>query len=59
MPLIRNSFAGRDGELAELERLVREAAVVTLVGPGGVGKTRLALEFVQTVLGRWPDGAAT
>jgi hypothetical protein len=28
-PLIRNSFAGRDGELAELDRLAGEAAVVT------------------------------
>jgi predicted ATPase/DNA-binding SARP family transcriptional activator len=40
-----NSFVGRDDELARLVELVGEGRLVTLVGPGGVGKTRLAREL--------------
>jgi predicted ATPase/DNA-binding SARP family transcriptional activator len=39
------SFVGRGAELAKLAQLVGEGRVVTLVGPGGVGKTRLAREL--------------
>jgi len=39
------SFVGRDRELAELETLFGSARLITLTGPGGSGKTRLALEF--------------
>jgi predicted ATPase/DNA-binding winged helix-turn-helix (wHTH) protein len=42
-----DSFFGRAGELAELSELLERARVVTIVGPGGVGKTRLALEVVS------------
>ena len=38
---------GRDAELVEVSRLVAEHRLVTLVGPGGVGKTRLALEVAR------------
>lgn len=44
LPRLRTSFVGRDTELAELRTLLTRSALVTLVGPGGVGKTRLALE---------------
>jgi predicted ATPase/DNA-binding SARP family transcriptional activator len=44
LPRLRTSFIGRDTELAELRDLLTRTALVTLVGPGGVGKTRLALE---------------
>ncbi|MFN2590351.1 MAG: adenylate/guanylate cyclase domain-containing protein [Actinomycetota bacterium] len=44
LPVQLNSFIGRDRELAELESLLDEARLVSLVGPGGTGKTRLALE---------------
>jgi predicted ATPase/DNA-binding CsgD family transcriptional regulator/Flp pilus assembly protein TadD len=46
LPLPVDSFVGRDGELSELARLLRRSRLVTLVGPGGAGKTRLALEFL-------------
>jgi predicted ATPase/DNA-binding SARP family transcriptional activator len=41
----RSSLVGRDDELRGLGDLVRSASLVTLVGPGGVGKTRLATEI--------------
>ncbi|HEY8471022.1 MAG TPA: BTAD domain-containing putative transcriptional regulator [Natronosporangium sp.] len=41
----RSRFVGRDGELARLAAAVGEGRLVTLVGPGGVGKTRLAREL--------------
>ncbi|MEO6469092.1 MAG: BTAD domain-containing putative transcriptional regulator, partial [Acidimicrobiia bacterium] len=41
------TLVGRDAERAELTHLVTEARLVTLVGPGGVGKTRLALEVAR------------
>jgi predicted ATPase/DNA-binding CsgD family transcriptional regulator len=56
LPLARTSFVGRAGEVADLERLLAEAAVVTLVGVGGVGKTRLALEVARRVVDRFPGG---
>jgi predicted ATPase/DNA-binding SARP family transcriptional activator len=40
-----SSFVGREGELARLARLASGGRLVTLVGPGGVGKTRLAREL--------------
>lgn len=43
--LPRNAFVGRDAELAALADLLETHRWVTVVGPGGVGKTRLALEF--------------
>lgn len=54
-PIVNPSF-GREDDLTRLERLLTdpEARLVTLVGPGGVGKTRLALE----VAGRLRDGEA-
>jgi predicted ATPase/class 3 adenylate cyclase len=57
LPLQTTSFVGRDGELAELVELVPEERVVTLVGPGGVGKTRLSLQVAAEVLHRFADGA--
>ncbi len=45
--LPRNAFVGRDAELSALSSLLDEHRWVTVVGPGGVGKTRLALEFAS------------
>src|SRR5262245_51753637 len=56
LPLLRDSLVGRSDELRELERLVAEAAVVTLIGTGGVGKTRLALEFAHRAREAFPGG---
>lgn len=44
IPLPPNSLVGRVDELKMIEKLLEAARLVTLVGPGGVGKTRLALE---------------
>lgn len=44
LPIPLTTFLGRGTEIAQVERLLRTTRLVTLVGPGGVGKTRLALE---------------
>jgi predicted ATPase/DNA-binding SARP family transcriptional activator len=59
LPAPANETIGREGELAEIGELLVDPDVrlVTLVGPGGVGKTRLALEAARAVAGRFPAGA--
>jgi non-specific serine/threonine protein kinase len=52
------SFIGRVNELAELERLFESARLVTITGPGGSGKTRLALELAQRMGPRLRDDPA-
>jgi predicted ATPase len=52
LPRILTSFHGRDADLAELEALIASRRLVTLLGPGGVGKTRLALEAAHRQLDR-------
>ncbi|MGP4019909.1 ATP-binding protein [Saccharopolyspora sp. 5N708] len=49
LPADSTSFIGRRRELAELKRLLSEHRLVTLTGPGGVGKTRLALRVAADV----------
>ena len=56
LPLSRTSFIGRGTEVAELAALVCATPLVTVTGPGGVGKTRLALEVGRTVLPSFPGG---
>ncbi|MGH3910717.1 MAG: ATP-binding protein, partial [Pseudonocardiaceae bacterium] len=51
------SLVGREQELAALIALVPDARVVTIVGPGGVGKTRLAIEAANALAGRFGQGA--
>lgn len=48
-PQYRTSFFGRESELARLSELARERMVVTVTGPGGVGKTRLAVEWLSRI----------
>ncbi|MCW8380761.1 ATP-binding protein [Streptomyces justiciae] len=50
------SFVGRAAELAQLTQLFRQARLVTLVGPGGVGKTRLALRAAAQAAPKLADG---
>ena len=47
LPVAQTSFVGRARELAELARLIRQSRLVTLIGPGGAGKTRLAAEVLS------------
>jgi predicted ATPase len=51
------SFVGRDGEVAQVAGLLDEYRLVTVTGPGGIGKTRLASEVARLVAGRFADGA--
>lgn len=44
LPQVASAFFGRDAEVAELAAALREAGLVTVAGPGGVGKSRLALQ---------------
>ncbi len=56
LPVQLSSFVGRARELAELEKRFETGRLVTLTGPGGSGKTRLALELADTVRHRLRDG---
>jgi predicted ATPase/class 3 adenylate cyclase len=57
LPRQSSSFIGRSHDLAEVENLLRANALVTVVGTGGVGKTRLALAAAAELLGDTPEGA--
>jgi predicted ATPase/DNA-binding CsgD family transcriptional regulator len=52
LPVALTSFVGRERELAELDAVLAQARLVTLTGPGGGGKTRLALELAAARLER-------
>lgn len=57
LPLEQTSFIGRESELAEIRRLLAATNLITLTGPGGVGKSRLALHAAHSVARKFPDGA--
>lgn len=50
------SFVGRADEIEKVSELLAEYRLVTVTGPGGVGKTRLADEVIRSVVGRFADG---
>jgi predicted ATPase len=50
------SFVGRAGAVDEVAGLLGKCRLVTVTGPGGVGKTRLAGEVARRVAGRFADG---
>jgi len=50
LPAEPNSFIGRERDLAELARLLGEVRALTLSGPGGIGKTRLAVRLAHDVI---------
>ncbi len=56
LPAEPNSFIGRERDLAELARLLGEVRALTLSGPGGIGKTRLAVRLAREVLSGGSDG---
>ncbi|HEU5032944.1 MAG TPA: BTAD domain-containing putative transcriptional regulator [Spirillospora sp.] len=56
LPAQLTSFVGREEESRRLGKLLRETRLVTLTGPGGAGKTRLAGETAAAFLDDMPDG---
>ncbi|WP_344536315.1 ATP-binding protein [Streptomyces levis] len=56
LPVETTSFVDRRGELTEGRELLARARLVTLTGPGGVGKTRLAARLAARVQRAFPDG---
>ena len=57
LPAPVTSFVGRDAELTTLEGLLAATRLLTLTGPGGTGKTRLAVELARRDSARHEDGA--
>ena len=56
LPQEVTSFVGRERELAEVKELLAKTRLVTLLGVGGLGKTRLSLHAALDVLDEYPDG---
>jgi predicted ATPase/Tfp pilus assembly protein PilF len=56
LPVQLSSLVGRNNAVAELRRLIPRARLLTLTGPGGIGKTRLALALAEAVLPDYADG---
>jgi predicted ATPase/class 3 adenylate cyclase len=56
LPTELTSFVGREREMKEIKDLLQSSRLVTLSGPGGSGKTRLALRVAADLLDRFPDG---
>ena len=57
LPANLSSFIGRERELDELIQVTHESRLLTLVGPGGIGKTRLAIELARSLEPAFPEGA--
>ena len=51
------SFIGREREIEQASRILEQSSLLTLTGPGGVGKTRVGLRLARTLLGGFEDGA--
>jgi predicted ATPase len=56
LPRPPSSLVGRDEDVAQIASAIEDARLVTLTGPGGVGKTRLALEVARSLAARFADG---
>ncbi len=56
LPIPQTSFVGRTGELEQVKELLGKTRVLTLLGTGGTGKTRLAIEVGRELLDDYPDG---
>ena len=57
LPFQLTSFIGREKELADVKRLLTNTHLLTLIGPGGTGKTRLSLQAATDLLETFPHGA--
>lgn len=56
LPRQLTSFIGREEELEEIKRLLTQTSLLTMIGSGGCGKTRLALQAAADLLDDYPDG---
>ncbi|HZB93087.1 MAG TPA: winged helix-turn-helix domain-containing protein [Stellaceae bacterium] len=56
LPASVSAFIGRERERQEVTELIRQHRMVTLIGSGGIGKTRLAVEVARGLLPEFPDG---
>jgi len=56
LPGNASSFVGREKESSDLASLMKSHRLVTLVGPGGTGKTRLAQHIAESCIESFPDG---
>ena len=56
LPVDRTSFIGRTAEVRALARSIRSGPLVTVTGPGGIGKSRLAVAAARSLLDEYPDG---
>lgn len=56
LPVQLTSFIGREKEVAEVKRLLSKERIVTLTGPGGTGKTRLAVQVAGEMIEQFQDG---
>ena len=56
LPQRISSFVGRERELSEVKSLITQNRLVTLLGTGGIGKTRVALQVAADMLDFYPDG---
>ncbi len=56
LPIASTTFVGRERDVAEVKQLLERHRLVTLVGAGGVGKTRLAVQVGAELLESYPDG---
>lgn len=56
LPRQSSSFIGRTQELVEIKRLIKDTPLLTLLGPGGTGKTRLVLQVAEDIIDDYPDG---
>jgi predicted ATPase/class 3 adenylate cyclase/DNA-binding CsgD family transcriptional regulator len=56
LPVQLTSFVGREGDIADIRRLLTSTRLLTLTGAGGCGKTRLALQVAAELVEYYPDG---
>jgi predicted ATPase/class 3 adenylate cyclase len=56
LPLQLTSFIGREEEISQVKELLTQSRMLTMIGAGGSGKTRLALQVAAGILDTYPDG---